>query len=246
MWRWLQNARKAGTVWAKLVWVSSLFHVVVLGVMFYAHVGHRASHYDVQVSARARDAHAQVVVLPFMRVAPTPTVVAMAPVKAPVQKKVAPKPKPKPQRKVKPKTQLAQVKPKPKARIESKPKPQPKPKVKKPERILAQNKVPLQQQVETHAEPEKIYVGRDEWDALQVERMIQQEVSRCWQPPKGLAQDLACAIKVQVDWQGAVKAVMVEKGSGVLMYDVNARSAVLAMNMPRCTWGKELVLHFKQ
>ena len=81
---------------------------------------------------------------------------------------------------------------------------------------------------------------------LQMQQDVQCEVERCWKPPVGLCKDLLCEVRVQIDEQGVIKYAKVDKVSGVLVYDVNARSTVLAMNFPKSAWGKELVLHFKQ
>ncbi|HSW73586.1 MAG TPA: TonB C-terminal domain-containing protein [Candidatus Limnocylindria bacterium] len=90
------------------------------------------------------------------------------------------------------------------------------------------------------------YVGRAELEALQMQAEIQQEIERRWRPPVGLAKDLLCQIRVLVDWQGAVQKVAIEQGSGVLIYDVQARNAAREIVFPKAAWGKEIVVHFNQ
>jgi hypothetical protein len=91
-----------------------------------------------------------------------------------------------------------------------------------------------------------VYVGQVEWDALQVQTDIKHEIERHWRPPAGLSRDLVCQIKVVVTWEGAVDSLVVVQRSGVLAYDVHARATVAAMKFPKATWGKELIIHFKQ
>jgi len=91
-----------------------------------------------------------------------------------------------------------------------------------------------------------VYVGQHEYEALEVQRQIQQEAQRCWKAPLGIAADVACQIVVHVDHDGKVREVVIAKESGILMYDVRARQAVSQMEFPRGSWGKEVVVYFKQ
>ena len=91
-----------------------------------------------------------------------------------------------------------------------------------------------------------LYVGQVEWDAMQVQAEIKHEIERHWRPPAGMARDLVCQIKIVVAWEGAVGSLVLQKRSGVLAYDVHARAAVAAMKFPKATWGKELIISFKQ
>ncbi len=75
---------------------------------------------------------------------------------------------------------------------------------------------------------------------------LQKEFSRCWKPPVGVPEDCACEIKLMIGPNGAIEDVTMAKPSGVLMYDVAARSAVFAMEFPRWSWRKSLILTFKQ
>jgi len=90
-----------------------------------------------------------------------------------------------------------------------------------------------------------LYVGRDEMEALEMQTLIQAEVEKHWSCPVGLANDLMCDVRVLVDWDGTAKEVEVIKTSQILMYDIQARSAVLAMTFPESARGKEIIVHFQ-
>jgi len=91
-----------------------------------------------------------------------------------------------------------------------------------------------------------VYVGRVELHEMHMQEQIAQEIAQRWKPPRGLSKDLVCQIKATIDWDGKVKKAVIEKPSGVLVYDATARASVMAMSFPKGVWGKELVLHFKQ
>jgi len=76
--------------------------------------------------------------------------------------------------------------------------------------------------------------------------LLQKELAKCWKPPIGVPHDCVCEIKVVVNWNGIVKELDVAKSSGVLMYDVTARSALHTMKMPAWSKGKSLTITFKQ
>lgn len=75
---------------------------------------------------------------------------------------------------------------------------------------------------------------------------LQQDIVTQWAPPPGIAQDCACQVTLLIDHHGAVKAITVEKSSGVLMFDTAARAAIAKIEMPRWTWGKTLTITFNQ
>ena len=75
---------------------------------------------------------------------------------------------------------------------------------------------------------------------------IEQEIVSRWKPPRGLSKELACQIKCSIGGDGAVVSCILEKPSGVLIYDMAARSAARVMSLPRWAWGKEFTIVFKQ
>ena len=102
---------------------------------------------------------------------------------------------------------------------------------------------------QAHVEqPDKsvVYIGRHDAQLLKVHEQIVEEIHKHWCPPVGIARDCVCELKVLVNGVGTVTKVNIEKPSGVLVYDISARSAVLAMTIPRWGWGKELMIAFNQ
>ena len=107
------------------------------------------------------------------------------------------------------------------------------------------------------ADDESEEAGSDEFDegdegdfiTAEVARMqyaIEQELIAHWKPPKGLPKDLECQIKIRFTPEGKISNCELEKKSGVLIYDMAARTAAKAMMLPRWSWGKEFIIAFKQ
>lgn len=82
-------------------------------------------------------------------------------------------------------------------------------------------------------------------EALQQFQELQQEISRCWRPPVGIAQTVSCQIKVTFDWEGNVTQMETIKPSGMLLFDVSSRNAVAAMEAPKFVRGKTFTITFK-
>ncbi|MCL4229186.1 TonB C-terminal domain-containing protein [Candidatus Dependentiae bacterium] len=95
-------------------------------------------------------------------------------------------------------------------------------------------------------DPQPVYVGQEEWYALQIQRAIEDEITQHWRVPHGLSSDLSCQIAATVDWQGNVQQVRIAQSSGVLAYDISARSAATRMQLPALARGKEFIITFKQ
>jgi len=102
-----------------------------------------------------------------------------------------------------------------------------------------------EQKVE-EAKPDPIYIGRQQLDALHMQVRMQHEVSKVWQPPVGAPKECECTIKMVVGKNGRAAALEIIESSAVLMYDVSARSAMLAMQLPPWAAGKEFTITFKQ
>jgi outer membrane biosynthesis protein TonB len=129
----------------------------------------------------------------------------------------------------------------------------------KPEKPIEQPAVATPQQAvvptpQAHAPQESapadaqdvLYVGQLERDALLVQQEVQQQIEEQWRPPSGLGRNLACKIKVLVDWNGNITDVAVHEKSGVLAFDVSAKTALRAIALPKTAWGKELIFNFQQ
>ena len=117
--------------------------------------------------------------------------------------------------------------------------------------ILPEQKSLLQQK-NMYAEHEQdssqdvLYVGQQEYEMLRMQSYLQHEILAHWRPPIGVPAQACCEISFVVDWAGIVNNVAVVSSSGVLMYDVSARSALLAMDFPGWAKGKSFKISFKQ
>lgn len=96
------------------------------------------------------------------------------------------------------------------------------------------------------ATSQSVHVGQREYDALLVQQEIQQEVQRCWQAPIGISPHTQCKISVCVCPKGKVVRMNIEESSGILLYDAQAQQSIYVMQFPRATWGKEVIVYFKQ
>jgi outer membrane biosynthesis protein TonB len=91
-----------------------------------------------------------------------------------------------------------------------------------------------------------LYVTHEEFDALQKEEYLRNEVSSSWQCPPGLSQDLSCVVKVSVDHEGAVADIAIDSSSGVLIFDTSAKMALAGFTPPPWSYGNSLLITFKQ
>ncbi len=74
---------------------------------------------------------------------------------------------------------------------------------------------------------------------------LRKELSRHWTPPHGISDTSMCEITTYVGNNGVVTDSVITQSSGILMYDVSARAAILAMDLPRWTWGTSFTITFK-
>ena len=94
--------------------------------------------------------------------------------------------------------------------------------------------------------PEGVLVGQDDLAALEMQQLVYEAVSKHWKPPVGMPDDLSCKIRVSILPDGGVHSSVVEEKSGVLVYDMSARSALSHVSFPRQVHGKEVVLTFRR
>lgn len=95
-------------------------------------------------------------------------------------------------------------------------------------------------------DPNVLYVTHEEFDALQKEEYLRNEVASSWQCPPGLNPDLSCVVKVSVDHEGNVADVAIDSSSGVLIFDTSAKMALGAFTPPPWSYGNSLLITFKQ
>ncbi len=84
------------------------------------------------------------------------------------------------------------------------------------------------------------------YDTPQIQNFIRGEIVKTWEPPIGMPEDLACDIIVKIGCDGLVMDSKIERSSGVLIFDLSARSAAAALVLPRWAWGREFTINFCQ
>ncbi|MGB8467601.1 MAG: TonB C-terminal domain-containing protein [Candidatus Babeliales bacterium] len=98
--------------------------------------------------------------------------------------------------------------------------------------------------IQSASADEKIYVGLQEWQALQVAQEIQEGIRSAWHPPAGIVPETVCTILVTVAANGAVSDATIQQPSGALMYDIAARNSIYAITFPRSAYGKQVIITF--
>ncbi len=75
---------------------------------------------------------------------------------------------------------------------------------------------------------------------------LRKEISKHWKPPHGIPDTCTGEITTYVGNNGVITDSVITQSSGILMYDVSARAAILASELPRWTWGTSFTITFKQ
>ena len=90
-----------------------------------------------------------------------------------------------------------------------------------------------------------VYATVREVELYRQQQLLTQEIVQHWKPPAGIAADCACQVSFTVDWNGQLADIGITQSSGVLIFDLAARSALCAMKMPEWAKGKTftVVLH---
>lgn len=265
MWPWRRkDMRRRASFWGKLFIFSSSAHLIVLVFLFFVYSGDSLV-YNINVNRSILKSGAPIIFMPLKKVVGTNiSTLATVSKKKPVKKEttlVKQKKKAKPKKKIEkkpkqqPKKTLRQASASAKTtadrqgdRIAKKSKH--KKQVAKQKGNSSKKQVAKNKKIKTEkniARPgqQPIYIGRFELEALHMQEAIEQEISKHWKPPAGLAKDLSCTIKVLVGWDGVVKKSTMVKQSGVLMYDVSARMAASSLSL-KVAKGKEINITFNQ
>ncbi len=254
MLRWQRKSElKRHKLWTKLIACSFGMHLVILVLLF---VGYRDT---IKLtfsmggqSFNKKSAPVTLYTLPTPKVAQRTAMRHAAPRRKIVQKKVIKKPVTKvAAKKIVPvkktvvkKTAQSKQKPEPKKLAHNKAQ-QVQQKVTK---VSKQIMFKQQQKVAQQAPQKSIQFDTNQNIDLNMQQdfvALQQELAKHWQPPVGIAHECVCAITAQIDRQGKIENIIIDDSSGVLMFDVAARTAMLAMELPRWTWGKSLSITFK-
>ena len=122
-----------------------------------------------------------------------------------------------------------------------------------PEPVSTTNVSPNEAQVCNQEVPElgqevAVALGEtiDDPRLVQYYTQLQRSLSDVWKPPHGVDQECACEIMVQIDWNGTIQDVKIHKSSGVLIYDIAARTALQDAKLPLWTRGRTITVTFKQ
>lgn len=107
------------------------------------------------------------------------------------------------------------------------------------------NKTLAKQGVQSEQKDVALRVGYRDIDAMRRYNVLQKELVKYWRPPIGVLNGCSCKIKIFVSWDGSILEMDMIKQSGVLMYDVAARSALFAMSMPQWAQGKSITITFE-
>lgn len=276
MWLWLQrNLPRSIHVWAKLCLFSTTFHLTLLFIIFFIYKGESGG-FNFEITKGLLNSDAPVMFMPLhKRIAQKnagksgknlkKSEVLKAQEAAPVQEKntktkekkaemsttVVSSDKKKDLAKKKAQQLEAEKKKAEAAKkieLEKKMKEEADAKAKEAEakklEEIAKAKVNTAEHID--AQDDIRYMGRQDLDALQMQEFVGAEVGQHWNPPIGVPEDVACEIKLIVDWEGKLKDIKMLKSSEVVIYDVSARNAVKKMSFPKWLWGKEFSITFKQ
>ena len=61
-------------------------------------------------------------------------------------------------------------------------------------------------------------VTQKEYDVLELQQLLQEELQELWQPPAGLSKDLSCEVAISLDTYGKVKKLQLAFTKNQLMY----------------------------
>ena len=87
------------------------------------------------------------------------------------------------------------------------------------------------------------FVGVQDLEHLQIQQLVAGQLAKHWKRPVGMANKI-CVIRIELHANGTIINAIVEKSSGVPMYDMAAKSAALKTVYPQEIWNKKLVIQF--
>ena len=265
MWLWQhKNVRNKILLWAKLSGISLFFHILLLIWLFFLYHDsseqcmmtiHKKADYSVPILYKTIPVvTTQSSVTPQQKPTPIKNVMTgkkNVPKKAPithmtektiVKKEISLQPTTKhsePMQKIEPKKQpLKEIK-------KSLPSAHPKP-VKEYTHKQIEQKQPVA--CPTIQIPDNAIISDNyrEVEALRRSSQLQKEVEQNWKPPIGAAHDCSCEIALSIGKHGKIEKLKMVRCSPIAMYDISARQAILSMKMPQWTYGKSLIISFKQ
>lgn len=80
----------------------------------------------------------------------------------------------------------------------------------------------------------------------ELENALVGELGKTWQPPQGFNAQASCSYKLEISKSGTLEKATLVQSSGILVYDVAARSAIFKMTRyPLWSHGKEVIVTFR-
>lgn len=87
-----------------------------------------------------------------------------------------------------------------------------------------------------------VFLGRDQFDNSIVASKLKQAVEQCWTSPVGIKKGTICQMRVHINQNGSADEVKIVQSSKIIMYDLPARKALLAMKYPKEVWNKTITI----
>jgi len=268
MLRWQHKNGRNARIWMRFLLISALLHgVLLVGILFV--YSDRVSHYALTMSATLTPAATVVVLAPSKGGTSANAVqsarqVAVSQPTTQIIKQIPPKKSPPVAKKAvkKKKKMAAPVQKKPVKKSPAVEKKKPKvpekkaPELKKvedtqikksvvPEQQKAANIPPSENSLAAVPPSDTIAIAYADARLVHQYTVLQQELSKHWAPPPGVGDDCMCQLTVCLDRAGVVEDVRIEQSSGVLIFDIAARSALLAMQWPVWALASSITITFK-
>lgn len=87
-----------------------------------------------------------------------------------------------------------------------------------------------------------VFVGYEQFDECVIGSKIQHAIVQSWTSPVGLDQGISCEMKIAVSLDGAADSIEVAKSSGILVFDMSARTALQQIEFPKEVHGKTIMI----
>ena len=119
-----------------------------------------------------------------------------------------------------------------------------KPVIEKVPEVVQQVAMPLPALAVQDLLPQEVDAGMQSVNYEQAE--LYALVAKQWTPPVGIAKDKVCEVSADIGWNQEITKVWISEKSGILMYDIAARKAVMQTQFPLWTRGKTITIRFVQ
>ncbi len=87
-----------------------------------------------------------------------------------------------------------------------------------------------------------IFVGYEQFDECIIGSKIQQAIVQNWTSPVGLDHGVTCEMRITVSQEGLADSIEIIKTSGVLVFDMSARSTLQQIEFPKEIHGKTIMI----